>query len=312
MTFWTILGVLGAATIFVSVFHAYRYYSGLRKIRRELSNFNYVQEYDAYMDAQPEFYVAQKKKPYGVLLLHGFSLSAQAYSTLFGPLKESEINFYAITYTGYGIQSPHLLENITYKDWLRDTVDAYDLLSQTVEKVHVIGSSLGAAYALMLSRYRPISKMILLSPALFLEPELRWLVWLGDVPIIRRIGWWFYPFYTKKLRDPSSPNSGKLELYAVQSLLRTFHHETFPIPVAIAIDQALRNVNIVLARFKKLYILYGEKDQVVNVQVLFSVLQKHHMAYTAKAYANSTHLLTLDYDNEQVVKDIIEILKEPI
>jgi len=312
MTAWTLLALLGAATIIIAAFHAYRYLVGLRKIRNELAHFHYVQEYDAYMDAQPEFYIAQPKRPYGVLLLHGFSVSAQAFSTLFEPLKQAEINFYAVTLTGYGMRSPHLIENVRYTDWLRDAIDAYDLLAKTVDKVHVVGSSLGCALSLILSRYRPVNKMILLGPALYLEPELNWLVRLGDLPIIRTIGWWFYPFYTKKLCVDQTGKSGKLALCSIASLLRTFHYSTFPISVAPAVDQTLRHVDLKFARFKKLYIFYGEKDEVVDINSLFTLLKKNHIDYVSKCYENSSHMLALDYDSDQVVKDVIHALQEDL
>jgi esterase/lipase len=311
MSTLSLLGILAIITIIIAIFHGYRVYVGLRKIRGELAHFNYVEEYDSYLDAQPKFYIAQPKRPYAVLLLHGFSASSQVYSTLFEPLEQAQINYYAVTYTGYGSRSPSLLEHVRYTDWLRDTINAYDLLAQTAEKVHVVGMSLGAAFAVMLSQYRPVNKLILLSPALFLESQLKWLVYIGDVPVIRRIVHWFYPFYTKRICVDQTGKTGKLELCSIESLIHTFHHSTIPIEATRAVDKAIRHVNIRLARFKSLVIFYGKKDRVIDTNDLFQLLDKNHIQYTSFSYENSSHVLTLDYDSEQVVNDLIKILQEP-
>jgi esterase/lipase len=306
MTEWMFLGIFGAAVIVISIFHAYVYYKGIKRINAELTHFSYIEEYDSYPDAAPQFFTAQTKRPYGVLLLQGFSLSPQEYSPLFPALKEAGINYYAPTLTGFGIRTPVYMAHVSYKDWLRDTIEAYDLLSQTVEKVHVVGTSLGAALGVMLSRYRDVDKLILLSPALYLEPELQRSVWLSNVSIISTIAQWFYPFYTKQVCRPGS----RLDLCSVQTSIATFHHTTFPIHVARAVDQTLAHVDFNRARFKQLIVFYGKQDQVSDVSKFLKQLDEKGVPYTSKCYDNSAHILTLDYDSAEVIQDIISELQQ--
>lgn len=305
-TAWMVFGIIGAALTMIIVFHAYVYYRGMKRIRAEHEHFSYIEEYDSYPDADPQFFTTQPKRPYGVLLLHGFSLSPQEYSTLFPALQKAGINYYAPTLTGFGTKSPVFMEHVSYKDWLRDTIRAYDLLSQTVEKIHVVGTSLGSALGVMLSRYRDVDKLILISPALYLEPELQRLVWLSNVSILSTVAQWFYPFYTKKVCRPGS----RLDLCFVQTAIATFHHTTIPIHVARAVDQTLTHVDFDKARFKQLVILYGKQDQVSDVPKFLRQLDKEGVTYTSKCYEKSAHILTLDYDSVDVTKDVIDELEK--
>ena len=220
------LAVLGAVVVVGALYHSYQYYRGLQEVKKNLAHFSYVAEYDAYLDAQPQFFVTQPKQPYGVLFLHGFCVSAQVFAPILDELRKENINFYAITFTGYGMQCPNLLEVVRYQDWLRDAIRAYDVLAQTVEKVHVVGSSLGCAQAMILSRYREVDKMIQLSPAMYLESEFKWFVHLAGIPLIRNLLCWLYPFHTKKFRRDRKT---RLDLCSVHSAKTTFNEATFPI-----------------------------------------------------------------------------------
>jgi len=300
------LAVLGGVVTVGGLYHCYRYFCGLQEIKKNLAHFSYVAEYDAYLDAQPQFFVTQPKQPYGVLFLHGFCVSAQVFAPILDELRKENINFYAITFTGYGMQCPNLLEVVRYQDWLRDAIRAYDVLAQTVEKVHVVGSSLGCAQAMILSRYREVDKMVQLSPAMYLELEFKWFVRLAGVPIIRNLLCWLYPFYTKKFcRDRKT----RLDLCSVHSAKTTFNAATFPIHVGRAVEKTLKHVDFVLARFNELAVLYGKQDQVVNIAVYLKRLEKFHIKYVSKSYENSAHLITMDYDSEQVTRDVISFLQ---
>jgi esterase/lipase len=308
MTAWMILALIGLGVIVVYAIHTYQFYRGLWKIHQELAHFSYVAEYDTYIDAEPQFYTAQAKQPYGVLLLHGFSLSAQAFSPLLEELKKENINYYAVTFTGYGMQSPRFLECVRYKDWLRDAIEAYDVLAQTVEKVHVVGASLGAALGVILSQYRNVDKLIQLGPAMHLERELRLWVWLADIPVISTVARWVHPFYTKKI---CRGDSTRLDLCSVQTAISTFHHSTFPLHVVKAVGKTLHHIDLNKSRFRKLYVFYGKHDQVVDITTYFKDLDKAHIPYISRCYENSAHILTLDYDSDQVTQDVIDILRNP-
>lgn len=308
MSAWMILSIIGIVVIVVFAIYSCEYYRGLWKIHQELAHFSYVAEYDSYVEAQPQFHLAQPKQPYGVLLLHGFSLSAQVFSPIMAELKKENINFYAITFTGYEMRSPIFLERVRHKDWLRDAISAYDLLAQTVEKVHVVGSSLGAALGMILSQYRDVDKLIQLGPAMHLEKELHWWVKLTDVPLLSTVLRWFHPFHTAKIRRGDST---RLDLCSVQTAISTFHRSTFPLHVVKAVDKTLQHINLNRARYKKLYIFYGKHDQVVDITAYFRDLDEAKVPYVSRCYENSAHIITLDYDSEQVTQDVITILNSP-
>lgn len=308
MTAWMFLAFIGAGAIFLVIFNTYVYYRGLGKIKKELAHFTYVEEYDCYAEAEPQFSIQQPKQPYGVLLFHGFTLSAQVFSPLFPALKEAGINYYAPTFTGFGIQSPVLLAHVSYKDWVRDAIEAYDVLAQTVEKVHVVGLSLGGAIGTILSRYRNVDKLILLSPAMYLESELQRIVWMSNIPAINIIARIFYPFYTKQMCRPGS----RLDLCSVKTTIGTFHNTTIPIHVARAVDMTLKHIDFDHARFKQLVIFYGKQDRVADIPRFIKELDKEKIPYTSKCYEKSAHILTLDFDSKDVVQDLLLELQETI
>jgi pimeloyl-ACP methyl ester carboxylesterase len=130
------------------------------------TSFSEIEELGCFKDTQPIFHTGETRVEHAVLLIHGFSASVNEFKLLSKKLKENKIPFYAPMLTGFGLDEYHLLKNIRAKDWLRDVVNAYDLLDNFAENVSVVGHSMGGLLALYLASSKRINKLILTAPYL--------------------------------------------------------------------------------------------------------------------------------------------------
>ncbi|NTW69744.1 MAG: alpha/beta fold hydrolase [Chlorobiaceae bacterium] len=115
------------------------------------------------MSAEP-----QARSPFGVLVIHGFTATLESVEALRKPLLERGIPFSMPLLAGHGASSPAALQGVKWEAWLKDADRAFQNLSLEVERVIVIGHSMGALLALNLAvRYpKQVDSLILATPAL--------------------------------------------------------------------------------------------------------------------------------------------------
>ncbi len=91
------------------------------------------------------------KKPYGVLLVHGFSGTPDGFSGLASHLETLSLPYQLPILRGHGAETPKALIGISWTEWQADGEKALlDILTE-VEKVIVIGHSMGGWIALNLA-----------------------------------------------------------------------------------------------------------------------------------------------------------------
>ncbi|NTU45037.1 MAG: alpha/beta fold hydrolase [Chlorobiaceae bacterium] len=115
------------------------------------------------MVAEPE-----ARSPFGVLIIHGFTATLESVEALRKPLQEMGIPFCMPLLAGHGATSPDALDGVGWEAWLKDAELAFKDFSLEVERVIVIGHSMGALLALNLAvRYpKQVDSLILATPAL--------------------------------------------------------------------------------------------------------------------------------------------------
>jgi carboxylesterase len=91
------------------------------------------------------------KKPYGVLILHGFPDNLECVRAIEPPLKALGLPIRMPLLRGHGAESPEALRGVTWHDWLADAEAALTDLLRESEKAIVIGYSMGGALTLMLA-----------------------------------------------------------------------------------------------------------------------------------------------------------------
>src|SRR4051812_41739765 len=79
----------------------------------------------------------------GVLMLHGFSSTANEFKELSVYLSEKGFNVYAPLIAGHGTVPADLFKT-NYKDWLASAKAAYEKLRGVSEKIVIVGNSFGS------------------------------------------------------------------------------------------------------------------------------------------------------------------------
>jgi len=91
------------------------------------------------------------EKPFGALILHGITATPENVRRIAPPLEELGLPCLLPTLRGHGAETPEALRDVTWQDWLADSEKALFELLNEVEKVIVIGHSMGGWIALNLA-----------------------------------------------------------------------------------------------------------------------------------------------------------------
>lgn len=95
------------------------------------------------------------KKPYGVLILHGFTSSLDCVSGLEPPIQALGLPTRMPVLRGHGGETPDALRGVTWQEWVADAEAAFTDLLTEADKVIVFGHSMGGLVALTLAADRP-------------------------------------------------------------------------------------------------------------------------------------------------------------
>ncbi|NEX11327.1 MAG: alpha/beta hydrolase [Prosthecochloris sp.] len=110
----------------------------------------------------------------GVLIIHGFTATLESVMGLVDPLREMGVRVSVPVLRGHGADSPEMLRGVTWQDWMKDAETAFLELSQSVDRVFVVGHSMGGLIALNLAaKYRErIDGVVVAAPAIRLVSML--------------------------------------------------------------------------------------------------------------------------------------------
>jgi carboxylesterase len=109
-----------------------------------------------------------KKDAFGVLVIHGFTATLDSVNSLVEPLEKLQLHVSVPVLKGHGESSPEKLRGVTWRDWMQDAENAFQELAGRVDKVFVIGHSMGALIALNLAaKYQgnQLDSVVLAAPA---------------------------------------------------------------------------------------------------------------------------------------------------
>jgi len=98
--------------------------------------------------ASPFYYKRGKKS---VLLLHGFSSTPQELKELGKYLANEGITIYAPLLPGHGTKPEDML-TVSWQDWINCAEDGIKKLEENSDEIYVIGSSMGANIAFIISQ----------------------------------------------------------------------------------------------------------------------------------------------------------------
>ena len=96
-----------------------------------------------------------EKATLGVLILHGWTSGMSTVSGLEAPIRSLGLPTRMPTLRGHGASSPEALRGVRWEDWVQDATAALDDLLEEVEKVVIVGHSMGGMLALHLVAVHP-------------------------------------------------------------------------------------------------------------------------------------------------------------
>jgi carboxylesterase len=169
------------------------------------------------------------KKPYGVLILHGFTSSLDTVREVEPPLKALGLPTRMPILRGHCAASPEALRGVTWQDWVADAETAYRDLLKEVDKVIIVGLSMGGLVTLDLAAVHPdtTDSIILAAAALQLASPLapgRPLSFLRPVVKLLLKKWDTPPNYADKSLEQYNTNYLWAPMDSVMELLKFSKH----------------------------------------------------------------------------------------
>ena len=236
-----------------------------------------------------------------VLLLHGLTGTPYTVKPIADALGAEGYDVYAPLLIGHGT-APEALRHTRWNDWLMSARHAFDELAENHEQVTIVGFSLGALLTLVLAQERgdKVAGIVTMAVPLALDVKTQFLLRLAANSLSAVL-----PF-SKKKNGPDVSDPGTAA--AMPSYDRT------PVDAAVSLLDGQ-----VLARERAprlsvpVLILHGRQDHVAparNAQTLYGLLRTPHRRQII--YPRSWHILPLDVEHEQVRRDVVAFVEDPI
>lgn len=247
-----------------------------------------------------------------IVLLHGWLSDINDFEALLPLLKKEYDHIERVCYDGHGDGAdPYDFDDVKTFELVDNTMLT---LQKKYEVIDVVGFSMGGALAVYLSQHYDFRKLVLLAPA---NKYLNF-----TMPFSRMKHWLRCLFYLEKAR--LLKNDEEKELYK-EKLRATFEDDKFSFTffkdkylkryfrhVFRVFQKIIEKANENIVEIKNpCFIAWGKLDQVVPKQ---SVEYLHELCINENKklmiYEDLSHMLILSKDNQKIVNDIIEFLKD--
>jgi carboxylesterase len=227
----------------------------------------------------------------GALLIHGFTGSPQGLKGLGEYLAERGLAVVGIRLPGHGTTWQDL-NRYRYRHWVEAVDAGYERLAAS-ERIFLIGLSFGAALALdFCARHADgVAGVVTLAGFLRTRDPRRFLA-----PVISRVTR-SLPGVGNDIADPAG---------------REIAYERFPTAAAASMLTFLRRARRGLHRVRQpILVMHGRTDHTVapdNAELIFNSVAStdKQLVWCERSY----HVITLDYDREEVLKRTYEFIKE--
>ena len=210
----------------------------------------------------------------GVLYIHGFTggtYEVQPFITYVK--KHTDWSLEVPTLPGHGVTLD--LTNMSAESWMMEAELALRKLRKRVDRVIIVGFSMGGLIAMYLTLRYPVDKLILLSAAAkYISPR----VLLDDVRIVLKESVTrkytpntFYHLYDYKLTR--TPLRATFEFLKIVKMVEPYYHQ---IKTPVCIVQGERDGIVPFATAEHLYKRLGSDQKLL----LTSPVGKHHICYS--------------------------------
>ncbi len=226
-----------------------------------------------------------------VLLLHGFTGNSADVRMLGRFLEKKGYTCHAPIYKGHGVP-PEQLVHTGPEDWWKDVMNAYQhLKDQGYEKIAAVGLSLGGVFSLKLAYTLPILGVVPMCAPMYIKSEE--IMYQGILAYAREY----------KKREQKSPERIEQEM---------FEFKQTPMNTLKALQELIRDVrNNVDMIYAPTFVVQARHDEMINTDsanIIYNGVES--TLKNIKWYEDSTHVITLDKQREELHEDVYNFLEQ--
>lgn len=230
--------------------------------------------------------------PVGALLVHGFTGSPQGLRALGEHLAANGIAASGVRLPGHGTTWQDLSTR-THSDWSGAVEEGYDKLSTRCDEIFIVALSFGAALSIDFTARNPekVSGLVLLASYIMTKDPRRFLA-----PAVRLVVQ-SLPGVGNDIADPE---------------MREIVYDRVPTKAAYSMLQFIRGARAKLPRITRpTLIIHSKNDHTAhpdNAQLIFDQIasKDKELVWLERSY----HVITVDYDREQVYDKTLSFIKE--
>lgn len=238
-------------------------------------------------NASPFYFEAGRR---AVLLLHGFTGSSADVRILGRYLEKMGYSSHAPHYRGHGV-APEELIDTTPSEWWADVVSGYQFLKDKgYEEIAVCGLSLGGVFSLKLALNFPIKGIVTMcAPMSMRTTEV---MFQGVLDYAKQ--------YKKFI--------GKNEQEIAHDIEEMKAHGMASLPQLQQLINEVRNSIDML--YAPIFVVQAKNDDVINPQSANTIFETvESIDKQLKWFENSSHVITLGPEKEQLHEDIYQFLQ---
>ena len=245
-----------------------------------------------------------ERKPYGILIVHGFASSLDSVIEIEPPLKFLGFPIRMPVLRGHGGKSPETLHGVTWHDWVADADGALKDLLTEVERVIIVGHSMGGLIALKLAADHPdvVDSIILAAAAIHLaSPLASGHILHFLVPLIIRLfrKWDLPPVYTDKSLARNDTNYHWAPMDSIVSFLELSEETCRFLPEI--------RVPALILQSRKDTTVAPESAEIIYKRISTPTEQKKIIWFD-----ETEHEMFRDCEREAIIKAIVGYVKERV
>lgn len=235
-----------------------------------------------------------------LLLLHGYTGSPYDLRPMGEYFHKRGFFTWAPLLKGHGQKQPKLLNEVLASDWFdqaKNILESFDKKKPII----VAGLSMGALMAMVLESHHKIDALVLCSPALRLGTLAEATLFTAELGLLDK-NTSFKKFSGSDIADPIAKS-------------KTPAYKEMPIGGLIEFANIRAQAIEGLPKLSgPVFLAFGQNDQAIDVAVSRQMILSGATKATifAKTYENSKHVITLDYDKEQLFLDIGQFLHQQL
>lgn len=238
-----------------------------------------------------KFHFNEGKKPYVVLMLHGFTGNTSDVRQLGRYLEKHDIPSYSFNYEGHGEAPEKILKSSPYI-WYKQVVDTYEELKKQYDCVFVVGLSIGGVLGLRLTLDREVEGLATVCSPMSLKT---------NDELLENFKTYARMFKSRFEQKDEGEIEKEIDLLSDESVFEDIR--SFIMSVRDDLDEI----------YVPIFIAQGEKDVVIDqgsAKIIYDTVDSDDK--TIIYYKDSGHVLTLDKDKETFFEDYYEFIKEHI